>query len=80
MDLHDAPMPLRVTFDPQTDAAYVYLQEQTALDGAIRTVYIDMLDLGGAVGVDVDSHGRIVGLEVLDAARLLPAQFLARLI
>jgi uncharacterized protein YuzE len=57
---------LRVTYDPQVDASYVYLVGDAHRDGPVRQV--PAVD---GVSFDLDASGRIVGVEVLDASRLL---------
>jgi uncharacterized protein YuzE len=67
---HDV-IPVRVTYDPEADAAYFYLVEEIRLGEAVRTVSVDPQSIGGMVNLDLDADGRILGLEVLDASRLL---------
>ena len=74
--MKDSYEPLRVTYDAEANAAYVYLVPEIKPGGVARTVPVD----GGAhpwmVNLDVGSDGRILGIEVLDARRLLPAALL----
>ena len=67
---HDV-IPVGVTYDPEADAAYFYLVEEIRLGEAVRTVSVDPQSIGGMVNLDLDADGRILGLEVLDASRLL---------
>ena len=57
---------LRVTYDPQVDASYVYFVGDAHRDRPVRQV--PAVD---GVSFDLDASGRIVGVEVLDATRLL---------
>lgn len=59
-----------VNFDPQTDAAYIRLSDhRVASTNALAAEII----------ADFDAGGRLVGLEILDARRLLTPALLARL-
>jgi uncharacterized protein YuzE len=57
---------LRVTYDPLVDATYVYLVNDAHRDRPVRQV--PAVD---GVSFDLDASGRILGIEVLDATRLL---------
>jgi uncharacterized protein YuzE len=68
-----------LSYDPDADAAYLRLGEPPRHDplGTGRfagTHVLKASDDGwpGAVNVDVDAEGRILGIEILGAARLLP--------
>jgi uncharacterized protein YuzE len=68
---------LRVTYDEEVDAAYIYLVPEIEVGGAARTVPVDGGEDPWMVNLDVDSDGRIIGIEVLDASRRLPLALLA---
>ena len=75
---HDVQMwvwtePLRMTYDDVADAAYICIDPDVGAGGAVHTVPVD----GGDDPWMVDSDGRIIGLEVLDASKRLPAALLA---
>lgn len=74
--MKDSVQPLRVTYDPEANAAYIYFVPKIEAGGVARTVPIDGGETPWMVNLDVDSEGRILGLEVLDARRLLPAALL----
>jgi uncharacterized protein YuzE len=63
---------MRVSYDPEADAAYVYLVDEIGAGGVDRTVPIDPSEVGGMINLDFDAGGRLLGLEILDASRLLP--------
>lgn len=71
------PAPLRATFDPATDAVYIYL---TAIrpGEAIKQHVCDEPDAKGDVILDFDAEGRLLGIEVLHASKALPAELLER--
>lgn len=69
---------VEVTYDPEADAAYVYLQ---ARDGnrKVATNRLCKIELDmemAAITVDFDAEGRIAGFELLGASRLLPRALL----
>ena len=67
---------MRVTFDPEADAAYIQLASEILAGGVARTYTCDPTDVGGMINLDFDSDGRLVGVEVLDAGHLLPPEVL----
>ena len=65
-----------VTYDPETDAAYIYLDVPTP-GSAARTLICDEPEAAGAFHLDLDKSGRLIGIEILGAKRALPASLLA---
>ena len=64
---------MRVTYDGQANAAYIYLRPINA--GEIRETHVCALETEGPardVNLDFDSQGRLIGLEVLYASHRLP--------
>jgi len=53
---------VKIEYDPEADALYVQIREAHANDN---------IDIEEGVTVDVDEHGHIVGLEILDASKRL---------
>ena len=68
---------MRVTYDPEADAAYIYLTDQQLMPGR-DSVPIDPPEGMKALVIVDWKHGKIVGLEVLDASALLHADLLAQ--
>ena len=57
---------MEITYDPEADALYILLHDAEPKDST---------DIEEGVLVDLDKHGRIVGVEVLDASdRLTPEE------
>ena len=71
---HDAGV--RVTYDPDADAAYIYLTDEQLMPGR-DSVPVDTPEGTQAMVVLDWKDGKIVGLEVLDAVALLHADLLA---
>ena len=69
--------PVRITHDPEADAAYVYLTDAPLMPGR-DSVPVDPPDGMQAFVVLDWKDGKIVGLEVLDAASLLRADLLGQ--
>lgn len=76
----EMPVPLRVTFDNEANAAYVYLADEPESGWRHgKTVPLDPFAVGGMVNVDFDTDGRVIGIEVLDARSVLSDKLLAAL-
>lgn len=74
----DELVPMRVTFDRHADAGYVYF---TAIrPGEAKHQYVCDADyINGDVILDFSEDGRLLGVELLSATRLLPPDLLERL-
>jgi uncharacterized protein YuzE len=59
---------LRVTYDPEADAAYLYLTGSVAPGAVSRTV-----EATEDINLDFDKDGRLVGVELLSGKLLSPA-------
>lgn len=69
---------MRVTYDPQVDAAYVYLTDVDQLQPGRDSIPCELpKGIGGIIVLDW-KDGRIVGLEVLDASKRLHADLIAQ--
>jgi uncharacterized protein YuzE len=66
---------MRMTFDRASNAAYIYLKE-IAPGEAERQHLVDEPHTRGMIVLDFDKKGRFIGIEILDAARALPAEAL----
>lgn len=67
---------MRFTYDPDADAAYFYLDDDTPPGGVAKTYCCDPGEVGGMINLDFDGSGRLLGVEVLDASALLPPHVL----
>jgi uncharacterized protein YuzE len=67
---------MKISYDPSTDAAYVYLVSTIEPGGVSTTYCCDPLKINGQIHLDFDASGRLVGIEVLGASRKLPADLL----
>lgn len=69
---------MRVTYDPQADAAYITLINRELRNG--EAVYqSDMISTPGERGTliaDFDADGRLLGVEVLAASSVMPPELM----
>ena len=57
---------MKTTFDTEADAAYIYFKE-------ISPGEVDKtISLNDSIDIDLDSEGRTLGVEILDASKNLP--------
>ena len=68
---------MRVRYDPDADAAYVYLRE-IGLGEAEYTHVVEFEGQKDMINLDFDRDGRLIGVEVLSASRQLPRELLER--
>ena len=66
---------VRVTYDRQANAAYIYLTSHMSPKVA-RMYPCDPIDVDGMINLDFDSEDRLIGIEVLAASSKLPQQLL----
>lgn len=63
---------MRITYDKSVDAAYIYLMDGIEAGGVAHTYCCDPTEVNGQIHLDFDKRGRLVGIEVLTASKLLP--------
>lgn len=69
---------MRLEYDRDIDAAYLYLCPAEAPSKVARTVSLDPREIDGEINLDFDRAGQLVGIEVQTASRYLQAELLAR--
>ncbi|MFJ3792547.1 DUF2283 domain-containing protein [Kitasatospora sp. NPDC090091] len=67
---------MRISYDPDVDAAMIYLMDSVKSGEAVEQVVVDVPGPGELV-LDFDSSGRILAIEVIGASRLLPERLVA---
>ncbi|HEV8103522.1 MAG TPA: DUF2283 domain-containing protein [Gaiellaceae bacterium] len=65
---------MHVSYDRETDAAYIYIRDPGDRTGTVESIPLE--DAPGVVVVDFDTDGCLFGIEVLDASKFLPAELL----
>jgi uncharacterized protein YuzE len=68
---------MRISYDPEADAAYIYLTSEVLEPGRDSTSCATPQGTDAWVVLDW-KDGRIAGLEVLDASKILHADLLAQ--
>ena len=63
-------MEMKITFDSEADAAYIYLRK--IQEGDVKTT----ISLNENINIDLDENGVILGIEILDASKNLSPEVL----
>jgi uncharacterized protein YuzE len=67
---------MKTTYDLLVDAAYIYLQDPIA-PGEVGTTHVGDAEPAGSIHLDPDRDGRLLGVEILNASRVLAERALA---
>jgi len=59
-------MEMKITFDKEADAAYIYFKDIS--EGEVKTT----ISLNDSVNIDLDTEGKTLGIEILNASKNLP--------
>jgi len=70
-------VPVRVTYDPEADAAMIYLTTLGLGEAAVQHLCDDEVAAGYVI-LDFSTEGRLLGVEVLNASKTRPPEVLAR--
>jgi uncharacterized protein YuzE len=65
---------MRVTYDPEADAAFIYLVPSIGFGEAVRSRFCDIGLKDTAMTLSLDEGGRILGIEILGVTKALPVQ------
>lgn len=66
---------MRVSYDPEADAAYIQLADEIEAGGVARTYTCDAVE-SSMINLDFDDQDRFVGIEALGASNALPSALL----
>lgn len=69
---------MRFTYDPEADAAFVYIVDHINPGQVARSEMCDLEIREGAVILVLDADERLLGIELLGASRLVPTEVLDR--
>lgn len=61
---------MKITFDKEADAAYIYFKE------IFKGEVFQTISLNENVNVDLDKNGKTLGIEILNASTKLPEETL----
>ncbi|MCC9311881.1 DUF2283 domain-containing protein [Kitasatospora sp. RB6PN24] len=67
---------VRVTYDAEADAAYLYFADPRVDTRVARMYPCDPVQVEGMINLDFDETSRLVGIEVLAAKSKLPGYLL----
>lgn len=69
---------MKITYDPEVDAAYISVVEKIGAGEAVQQVsFIDTPNGESQLNLDFDAAGRLLGVEVLVASKALASELLA---
>jgi uncharacterized protein YuzE len=68
---------MKVSYDRSVDAAYINLAERSESASFGFSYACDPGAVGGQINLNFDVMGRLIGIEVLQASKKLPASLLA---
>ena len=57
---------MKLEYDKDVDAAYIYIDEEVKNKKAKKTIELD-----DNITIDFDEKGKLIGMEILDASRVL---------
>lgn len=69
-------MSLRLAYDADANAAYIYVKDALAPGEVIRSEVCDVDIKETAIVLQFDAEDRLVGIEILGARKLLPREVL----
>jgi len=67
---------MKTKYDRSVNSAYIFLEDKIYFGRVKKTYPCDINEVGGMINLDFDVDGRLVGVEVLDASKLLPKELL----
>lgn len=67
---------MRLTYDADADAAYIYLADSIGAGEVVKTVVCDVTLDCAAVNLDFDASRHLLGIEILGASRVIPRHLL----
>ncbi|MBI2075989.1 MAG: DUF2283 domain-containing protein [Candidatus Aenigmarchaeota archaeon] len=65
---------MRMTFDKEVDAAYIYLKEKIG-KGEVKST----IALNDDIILDFDEDKRLIGIEILSASKVIPQKVVAEI-
>jgi uncharacterized protein YuzE len=63
-------MEMRIEIDKEADAAYIYFKEISPAEVK------QTISLNDSINIDLDSEGKTIGIEILEASKNLPVSSL----
>ena len=69
---------MKITYDKSVNAAYIYLSDNILTGQVNKTYSCDPMEVNGMINLDFDKSGKLIGIEVMDAARKIPDELLSK--
>ena len=69
---------MRIDHDSENNVAYIYLVDEIGEREAVTQIEVEDEELRGEIVLDLDREGRLLGIEVLGASRILRPEVLAQ--
>ncbi|WP_169953346.1 DUF2283 domain-containing protein [Microbispora sp. H11081] len=69
---------MRIDHDSENNVAYIYLVDEIGEGEAVTQIEVEDDELRGEIVLDLDREGRLLGIEVLGASRILRPEVLAQ--
>jgi uncharacterized protein YuzE len=66
---------MKITYDSGADAAYIHLSSIQP-GGVAKTYTCDPIETDSMINLDFDVEGRLVGIDVMSASKVLPPEVL----
>lgn len=67
---------MNVEYDSSADAVYIRLADSIDHGGVAWTYPCDPVEVKGMINLDFDREGRLIGIEIMGAAKKLPPEVL----
>ncbi|TBN55519.1 DUF2283 domain-containing protein [Glaciihabitans arcticus] len=67
---------MNIKYDARVDAAYIQLADEILSGGVDHTYLCDTTEIDAMINLDFDADGRLLGIEIMDASRVLPVEVL----
>lgn len=62
---------MKITFDKEADAAYIYIEEETKEGASVKTI-----EVNEDIILDFDKDDKLLGIEILNASKNISREFL----
>ncbi len=69
---------MRITYDASVDAAYIYVVDRIGAGAVHKTYPCEPDGVTGSINLDFDASGHLLGIEILGAKSVLPAEVLMK--
>lgn len=66
---------MKITYDKEANAANIYMGETTHIK-VYKTYCCDPREINGMINLDFDKDGKLLGIEIMDADKILPESIL----